>query len=103
VPAIRVAIQNVVDEIHHARQHTEDGKGAGGKEHRSDVQQPLAEQQRGEDEQVLRPLGGTERESEAEDQRPACRRPFVGAVDEVWNRVSCQCQLKLLIASPSDS
>jgi len=53
---VAVSIDDIVHQIHAARQRAEDDKGSGGKQNRIDVVHALAEDQAGEDKQVLAPL-----------------------------------------------
>ena len=65
VHPILAAIGDVVDEIHDARQRAEDEEGGEGLSDRLGIEErgrvaALAEHQRGEDDQVLRPLRGAQ-------------------------------------------
>ena len=53
---ILLAVHDVVDEIHDARQRAEDGEGANRSNDGSGVGETLPEEQAGEDEEILGPL-----------------------------------------------
>ncbi len=88
VPAVGLAIGDVVDQIHDTGEGAEDHEGERRVQHRPSVQQPLAEAQRGEDDQVLRPLRRPERVDEADGRRSSRRRSRYGPLEEFRSCVS---------------
>ncbi len=90
--AIGLPVRHVVEEIDDAGERAEDDERGEGIQDRPRVQQPLAEQQRGEDDEVLRPLRRPERQDEARGQRPRrdadARLTRLGPLDDVRNAVS---------------
>ena len=71
---VALAVRDVVDEIDHARQHAEDDERADRVDDRVRIEELEAEQQSREDEQVLRPLSGPQRDEDVEGKRapPYC-------------------------------
>ena len=75
MPPIRVAVHHVVHDVHDAREAAEDREGCGRARERRSIEQlaadrRVAEQQAGEDEQVLGPLTGTQRQDQVQRDRP---------------------------------
>jgi hypothetical protein len=66
---ILLAVEHVIDEIHHAGQHAEHEERDRRAQNRCAVAQALGKDERAEDKQVLRPLSGTERANEVQRER----------------------------------
>ena len=75
---IALAIGDVVDQIDDAGQHTEDRKRRRGVGDRRRIEQPAAEQQACEDEQVLAPLSRTQGLKKVEGKRTLRYRMMPG-------------------------
>ena len=71
MPSIAFAVRDIVEQIDDARQRAEDAKAATAASTAGRVEQSLAEQQTGEDEEVLGPLGRTQRDEQVKDERRA--------------------------------
>ena len=69
VPPIALAVRDVVHEIDDARQRAEHHERRYGVEDGRRVKQALAEQQAGEDEEILGPLGRTQGEEQVQGER----------------------------------
>jgi hypothetical protein len=61
MPSIRLPVHDVVDQVDNAGHHTEDRRGRRSLRGGVRVEQPESEQQAREDNEVLRPLFGTQR------------------------------------------
>src|SRR3989441_1496042 len=68
MPAIAVAIQDVVEEIHDTRQSAEDREGRQRAQHRRRHEQLHAEQQSGEDQQIFGPLARAQRVEQVQSE-----------------------------------
>ena len=73
--SIGVAIDDVVDEVNDARQGAEHDKPRQRREYRADVEEPHAEEQAGEDDEILAPLSGTQGEEKAQGKRTPGQQP----------------------------
>ena len=62
--AVGIAIADVVDDVHGARENAEDRKRGHGGENRSGFEEAAAEQQSGEQEEIFSPLLGAKRRRE---------------------------------------
>ena len=71
VQAIGVAIADVVDEVHHARQQAEHAEGGAGPPDGCRIAELKPEDQAGEDEDVLRPLAWPQGVNDLKNHRPA--------------------------------
>ena len=69
MPPIAVAVRDVVDQIDDARKQTEDGERRRRAADRGRIEQPAAEEQAGEDQQVLGPLAWTQGDEQCERER----------------------------------
>jgi hypothetical protein len=77
---IAIAIGDVVHQVHDARERAENHEGRRGTANGDRIGEPLAEQQPGEDEEVLGPLAGPHRDDEARRQRAVGRTPASGRI-----------------------
>ena len=73
MPAIGLAIGDVVDQVDHARQRAEDHERRQRVEDRRQVREALPEQQRQEHDEVLDPLRRTQRDEQSADHGAAAR------------------------------
>ena len=74
MPAILLAVENIVHQVDGARQRAEDQEGERGAEDGVPVVELVREDERGKNKEILRPLIRTKRDQEVEEKRAVARR-----------------------------
>jgi hypothetical protein len=90
--AIGMSVGDVVDQVDDTREDAEDRKGRRGITDRGGIEQPLPEEEGGENDEVLGPLLGPQGPDQVQGDRPLPgsrgRGMHVDAVEGIWNAMA---------------